>query len=292
MALDHVQDRHGNRVEGNVVPRAAFERERHPAAADSPVDIAQQQERRRLQLQPAVGDFGRAYPLVTLDHVDNHAGVLRGCRGEIVVPALLHRREGLPGWVVAMQEHQAVELLVLFPSLRGPDALDHVVVHDRVELDKPFRMPPAQVGHQRVAGEVVRKDPVAVVLDKGKPVQPCEQLVRLFLAEDALQQGFGGNPRRRANLQRMAVERRGLVLDEVIQQTRHNIRLAIGGEGHVAPRDDIPDQRECQRVTVREPKHRFVERAGHVPRVEIGAAVGWFEVAQGEDFDEVGPTRA
>ena len=151
---------------------------------------------------------------------------------------------------------------------------------------------PAQVGVEDVAGEVVREQPLRALLDEAEPAQPREQLAGVVPAERDPEQLLGRHAGVRAGLERRAMAAAGDVGDEPRQQLADDVRR--GGElrRRALPLgEDVDQQRERERVPVRELEHAVVQVVADARGGEQGARVGRREVAQRQRAQELTPAR-
>ena len=196
-----------------------------------------------------------------------------------------------------MQEDEVGHALLLGAVARL-DAPHGVVVDALVLGGVGLRIAPAQVGREHVAREVVRRQAADALLDERQRAQPREQLCRLLGLEHRAQQLLGRDARLRADLERAAVLLARHGLDEQRDERAHHVgRVGEPEPQHVVGRaclgrplrDDVGEQRERERMAVRDVGDVLGEALRQARTREVRADVGEAEVAQRHDAHELAP---
>ena len=115
--------------------------------------------------------------------------------------------------------------------------------------------------------------------------------MRILHPEDVPQQPFGGHPSDGADLQGAAVEAAGDDLDEPSQQRADQIRGQRIGGSFTAADDHVGQQRQPQRVAVRQLDQLVVTGRFHATAVQVVAAVLRAQVAQRDHPQQLAPRR-
>ena len=142
-----------------------------------------------------------------------------------------------------------------------------------MQLAVPVRVAPADVCGQRLARQVVWKQPFPAGVDERQSAQPAEQLVHVGHVQHLGEQSFGRGPHQRAHLQRRAMRGPRHLLHKLVEQDADDVRLGRGLEMYLrALVENIGHQRQRQRMPVRKVEHhRMLRRRNGAPREEVTA---------------------
>jgi hypothetical protein len=229
---------------------------------------------------------------VALDHRHDRRVVALAQLVGVHLPEALPVPELRGGRVHAMQEHQVGERTLLLGAIAGGQPRDHVAPHLPLDVRERRRIAPAQVGVDHLTGEIVGEQPVGAGLHERQPAQPREQGLALLLAEGGAQQAGGGEARSRRQLERPPVARARHAGEEALDQRRHHVRHVGQLERRLGLlADHVEQQRERQRMAVRELEHPLVEGLRDAPALEQSPRVLATEVAQGHHPQELLPAR-
>jgi hypothetical protein len=153
------------------------------------------------------------------------------------------------------------------------------------------RRAPAQVDVEHVADEVVREQAVRAALHEGSLAQPREQLAGVVAAEHRLEEVLRGGPRVRGDLEGLPVAGGGHVVGEPLDERAD--RVGCLGERRLRPLGEhVDQQRQGERVAVREDEGALVQRFRDAFLPQIGARVVGGQVAQGDDAQQLLPAGA
>ena len=164
-----------------------------------------------------------------------------------------------------------------------------------VEHGVALGVAPAQVRLDGLAGDVVEDEPARAVVDEREAAEPAEELVRVrgarrLVAEQRGEQRLGHGADERGALDGRPVPRRGHVADEALEQRADDVGRLGGDERRAgALPHALGDERERERVAVRERGHARAVRLGHVAAVEERLGLVGREVAERQHADGRGP---
>ena len=258
----------------------------------APEDI----EPRGLALEPVLRDRRRLCSLVPLDH--RHDGLHLAA----VQPVRVHLSEARPvpqrrcRRVRPMQENEIRERALVLATLASRDPLSHVSPHPRVHVPICGRIAPAQVRVDHLSREVVRKHAVRPGLHERQTAQPGEQLRPLAISKDAAQEPRRRQPRVGRAFERHPMARTRHPGQKALHQPRHHVgRRAQLQRPHIHIRFRLPlrehvhQQRQCERVAVRELEHPTLLLLRDTRAAQEGPRVVRPEVAQGHHTQQVAP---
>jgi hypothetical protein len=262
----------------------AWVQSEHRREAERPAaGAAEDDEPLRLTVEPVRDERGLGGAVVTRGHVQQSVAIpgpqLVGVRVAEALPLPEAGRER----VAAVQEHEVGgrrQRRLLRPVQAGDDMLANPGVHGGEVLG----VAPLQVRGEDVAREVVRQQPGVGELRERQLAQPAEQLGCILLAEDMTQQPLRGDPGEREHVECRPVARAGHVGREARDELCHHIGRVAEPGGRFRPlREHVDEQRERERMAVREGEHVAVPALRHAGRRQVRAGVVRREVAQRHD---------
>lgn len=139
---------------------------------------------------------------------------------------------------------------------------------------------PAQVGVEHVASEVVREQAVGARLDEGQIAQPREHVVSVLEAEAVAEQRLGRDPRQGARLEGAAALTDRHDVDEPAQERGDEVGSERLDRGLAAGDDHVGDERQPQRVAVRDRDEAFARGFVDAARLQVAPALVGAEVPQ------------
>lgn len=242
-----------------------------------------------LGIQPALGDRRRLLALRGQHHRENRLPVL-GPRRLRVVPAPglpVDRREDARQ--VPEQELLVEQRLLLFPASGRLQTAVDVGADTAEDPLVALEVTPSQVTVEDVASQVMRVQPLRPSLDEGQLAKPGEQLVGIVDLQSISQQRLCRHPGERAHLQGTAVQPAGGDVDEPSHQGSHEVRRQRVGSRLPTAGHHIGQQRQPERMAVRDLDDRVVQRGIDTTRVQVLAALGRAEIAEGDHAKQLTP---
>ena len=258
-------------------------------AADLVVGVAHDEEGRRLPVEPALGDHGRFLALGRAHQLqDARAIAVAGRLGIVMAPRVpVDWRQDARE--VAEEELEIERRALLCSPPRRPHAGVHVTADATEQALVALGVAPAQVGVERVAGEVVREHAVRARLDEGQIAQPREHVVRVVEGDGVPDQRFGGHARESACLEGTTALIGRDQIDEPSQQRGDEVGRQRVDLGLPATRGDVGEQGQPERVTVTHLGEPLVRGGVDAARAQVAPALLRTQVAERHHSEKAAP---
>ena len=258
-------------------------------AADLVVDVAHDEEARRLPVEPALGDRGRRLALGLAHQLQDALAVaVAGRLGIVMAPRVPVDRRQDARQVAEEELEIECRALLCSPARRLQAGVD-VTADATEEALVALGVAPAQIGVERVAGEVVREHAVRARIDEGKVAQPCEHVMGIVEGDGVPDQRFGGHARKSARLEGATALIGRDQIDESSQQRGDEVGRQRVDLGLPATRRDVGEQGQPERVAVAHLGETLVRGWVDAARAQVAPALLRTQVAERHHSEEAAP---
>ena len=242
----------------------------------------------RLLVQPPPRMAGRLVPLVPNDHADGRVDVGGTQRLDSQRCFGGRRLQELPQIRVQVDQiQQCGGLRTRVGTLEPGEVL---ITRPLMQRGVLLRVPPAQVGGECVAGQIVQVQPERPGIDERQLPHPVEQLAAVRLVQQGGEHRLVEHPDLRGGLQGDAVRPARNGRQQPRDQHRDDVLRISGGQHALLP-DHLADQRQRQRMAVGELDRRGVQRLRHALAGQQRAGVIRTQIGQPHRPNQRRPAR-
>jgi hypothetical protein len=159
-----------------------------------------------------------------------------------------------------------------------------------VEVGVPPGRPPAQVGVDRIANQVVRVQPVRALDDERQRAEPREQAAGVA-SEEGAQQVLGGDRHVCAGLERLPMAYGRCLVDDLREQRAHHIGQVGQRARRRTPVHSVDQHRQGERMAPADLQQPLAHMVGHPLGGEVGPRRFGRQVGQRDDAHQLAPRR-